>query len=77
MYPGGQTPSGTGLVMPNLSPMIATTTTSTSGSSGETGAGSPPFLPPGGGDAPIFVCPRRPNIGKEGKHIMLKANHFQ
>ncbi|XP_040566297.1 protein argonaute-2 [Lepeophtheirus salmonis] len=79
MYPGGQTPTaGGGLVVPNLGPMIATTTTGAGGgSSGEaTTAPSPPFMLPGG-DAPIFVCPRRPNIGKEGKHIMLKANHFQ
>ena len=48
---------------------------------------SPPPLGPGGGngngngnngiDVPNFVCPRRPNLGRDGKPIMLKANHFQ
>ncbi len=35
--------------------------------------------PPGGptGDQPIFACPRRPNLGREGRPIMLRANHFQ
>lgn len=26
---------------------------------------------------PIFYCPRRPNIGREGKPIILRANHVQ
>ena len=26
---------------------------------------------------PIFYCPRRPNIGREGKQILLRANHVQ
>ncbi len=26
---------------------------------------------------PVFVCPRRPNIGTEGRIITLRANHFQ
>lgn len=25
----------------------------------------------------IFVCPRRPNIGTDGRLITLRANHFQ
>ncbi|CAG0893618.1 unnamed protein product [Darwinula stevensoni] len=28
-------------------------------------------------DLPTFVCPRRPNLGKEGRPIVLRANHFQ
>lgn len=28
-------------------------------------------------DPPIFQCPRRPNLGREGRPIGLKANHFQ
>ncbi len=28
-------------------------------------------------DGPHFACPRRPNLGREGRPIMLKANHFQ
>jgi len=26
---------------------------------------------------PAFVCPRRPNLGHEGRPIILRANHFQ
>ncbi len=29
------------------------------------------------GDQPLFACPRRPNLGREGRPIMLRANHFQ
>ncbi|XP_019754002.2 protein argonaute-2 isoform X2 [Dendroctonus ponderosae] len=32
---------------------------------------SPPAEPP------VFQCPRRPNLGREGRPIGLKANHFQ
>ena len=28
-------------------------------------------------DNPIFFCPRRPNIGREGRPILLRANHVQ
>lgn len=28
-------------------------------------------------ELPMFVCPRRPNLGREGRPIMLRANHFQ
>ena len=31
----------------------------------------------GNGDQPLFACPRRPNLGRDGRPIMLKANHFQ
>jgi eukaryotic translation initiation factor 2C len=26
---------------------------------------------------PAFTCPRRPNLGHEGRPIILRANHFQ
>ncbi len=45
----------------------------TSGSSGS--GGSPTLLPPL--DYPQFVAPRRPNLGREGRPILLRANHFQ
>jgi len=32
------------------------------------------LLPP---DLPTFVAPRRPNLGREGRPITLRANHFQ
>ncbi|XP_043221950.1 protein argonaute-2-like isoform X2 [Amphibalanus amphitrite] len=28
-------------------------------------------------DMPIFAAPRRPNLGREGRGIQLRANHFQ
>ncbi|KAL5236624.1 hypothetical protein ACI65C_004034 [Semiaphis heraclei] len=28
-------------------------------------------------DIPVFNCPRRPNLGREGRPIMLRANHFK
>lgn len=34
-----------------------------------------PVAPPP--DLPILTCPRRPNLGHEGRPIMLRANHFQ
>ncbi len=36
-----------------------------------------PALGPAAGDQPAFSCPRRPNLGREGRPIMLRANHFQ
>ncbi|XP_066147869.1 protein argonaute-2 isoform X2 [Euwallacea fornicatus] len=60
-------------------PMGPTTTTSTavalpgptSGTPGPLATVSPPAEPP------VFQCPRRPNLGREGRPIGLKANHFQ
>jgi len=37
-------------------------------------AGAPVAAAP---ELPMFVCPRRPNLGREGRPIMLRANHFQ
>ena len=58
-----------------------------SGSGSGSGGGSPPqplssplsLTPPGNSspDGPIFKCPRRPNLGREGRAILLRANHFQ
>ncbi|XP_076371503.1 protein argonaute-2-like [Tachypleus tridentatus] len=28
-------------------------------------------------DLPTFICPRRPNVGTDGRPIMLRANHFE
>jgi eukaryotic translation initiation factor 2C len=50
------------------------------------GNGATSILPPGGiglglkppsPEQPLFMCPRRPNIGREGRSIVLRANHFQ
>uniref|UniRef100_A0A914YU06 Uncharacterized protein n=1 Tax=Panagrolaimus superbus TaxID=310955 RepID=A0A914YU06_9BILA len=43
------------------------------GPGGDDGSGGPPGPP----IAPQFQCPRRPNIGMEGRSIVLKANHFK
>lgn len=53
------------------------------GAAGAAGAGaagslalvSPSVPPPP--DLPVLTCPRRPNLGHEGRPIMLRANHFQ
>ncbi|XP_076338021.1 protein argonaute-2-like isoform X1 [Tachypleus tridentatus] len=37
-----------------------------------------PQTPPGQAhDLPTFICPRRPNVGTDGRPIMLRANHFE
>ncbi|KAJ8910837.1 hypothetical protein NQ315_015572 [Exocentrus adspersus] len=41
------------------------------GAAGTVATVSPPVEPP------VFQCPRRPNLGREGRPIGLKANHFQ
>lgn len=40
-------------------------------STGGSASGGPPS-----GSPPAFICPRRPNIGSEGRLILLRANHF-
>lgn len=63
---GGMAPIGTG-----VSNAVATISPGNGLSPGSgSGGGGPP-------DGPFFVCPRRPNIGREGKAIALRANHFQ
>ncbi|XP_014367040.1 protein argonaute-2 isoform X2 [Papilio machaon] len=44
------------------------------------GAGAMALVPPAAApppDLPVLTCPRRPNLGHEGRPIMLRANHFQ
>ncbi|XP_076246851.1 protein argonaute-1 isoform X2 [Calliopsis andreniformis] len=70
MYPVGQpAPSGS-------------STGSSVGTPGATGGSvvdvpSQTHTPPQPPELPTFSCPRRPDIGREGRTIMLKANHFQ
>lgn len=40
-------------------------------------SGSGSLTPPGDGSQPHFLCPRRPNLGRDGRPIQLRANHFQ
>lgn len=52
----------------------ATTTTAGNVTPSLTGVVATPPAPP---DLPVFTCPRRPNLGREGRPILLRANHFQ
>ena len=62
-------------------------TTLTGGGIGTTGSVTGTLSPSGGDsggsptlsamDQPHFTCPRRPNLGREGRPILLRANHFQ
>lgn len=63
---GGLPPIGT-----ILSPQ--TTLTGSTGVLSPVDSGSPTLSM----DQPHFTCPRRPNLGREGRSIQLRANHFQ
>ncbi|CRL08434.1 CLUMA_CG021398, isoform B [Clunio marinus] len=52
----------------------ATTTAAGNVTPSITGVVATPPAPP---DLPVFTCPRRPNLGREGRPILLRANHFQ
>jgi len=73
---GGESPPG----------VIGATSLGTSIEPASGGNGATSILPPGGiglglkppsPEQPLFMCPRRPNIGREGRSIVLRANHFQ
>jgi len=80
--PGSATPAGIlGATTLTLGTSIEPPSTTISG-----GNGASSILPPGGiglgvkppsPEQPLFMCPRRPNIGREGRAIPLRANHFQ
>lgn len=56
----------------SATPLGATSTAvALPGAAGTVATVSPPVEPP------VFQCPRRPNLGREGRPIGLKANHFQ
>ena len=73
--------------MPNLGTILTPGITTLPGAGTETGGsgGSPGTVSEGGNGSPTlsvveqphFVCPRRPNLGREGRPISLRANHFQ
>uniref|UniRef100_A0A182XKR7 Argonaute 1 n=1 Tax=Anopheles quadriannulatus TaxID=34691 RepID=A0A182XKR7_ANOQN len=54
-----------------------TTVATTTGTQGAQALGVVPATPPAPPDLPVFTCPRRPNLGREGRPIVLRANHFQ
>ncbi|GIX82234.1 protein argonaute-2 [Caerostris extrusa] len=75
MYPLGQPPGPVG-------PPARATQPITPVASALPPTGAPSMQPPPGGaqpppDLPTFVCPRRPNLGTEGRPILLRANHFE
>ncbi|XP_037052468.1 protein argonaute-2 isoform X4 [Bradysia coprophila] len=56
----------------------STPTTAVAGSSVTAGPlGVVTTATPAPPDLPVFTCPRRPNLGREGRPILLRANHFQ
>lgn len=86
--PLGPAPLGSGPAP--VVPLVGGPPTAVAGGSAVAGGGvvvPPPGgapLPLGGGGAgelsvvlPQFSCPRRPNVGTEGRPILLRANHFQ
>ncbi|XP_039756468.1 protein argonaute-2 isoform X3 [Pararge aegeria] len=92
MYPVGQPPAGetsAGAVSVSgaisaaagttgAAPGVPTTAPASGGSPPGVTSGtlvSPAAAPPP--DLPVLTCPRRPNLGHEGRPIMLRANHFQ
>ncbi|XP_054710913.1 protein argonaute-2-like [Uloborus diversus] len=76
MYPVGQPPGPVGPPPrgpPQTMPPQPAAPSMTPGASGlpiQPGGVPPPELP-------VFICPRRPNLGTEGRPIMLRANHFE
>lgn len=48
-----------------------------SASSTVTAAAAVPSTPTAQPELPVFTSPRRPNLGREGRPIVLRANHFQ
>ena len=79
--------SGLGTIISNPGTTGSTSSTgSVSGAMMASGSGAPSNIspigsgsltPPGDASTPHFLCPRRPNLGREGRPIMLRANHFQ
>ena len=79
----GGGPLNQGLGMNPLGTIITSPTTPAAGAtsvlppSNVSPIGSGSLTPPGDTSQPHFLCPRRPNLGREGRQILLRANHFQ
>ena len=80
---GGGGPLNQGLGMNPLGTIITSPTQPAAGAtsvlppSNVSPIGSGSLTPPGDTNQPHFLCPRRPNLGREGRQILLRANHFQ
>ncbi|XP_063702172.1 protein argonaute-2 isoform X1 [Culicoides brevitarsis] len=81
--PRPQSPTQSQTSFDTLSPTTAGPTTTTVPQTGTTtgtvtpGLGVVPVTTTATPDLPVFTCPRRPNLGREGRPILLRANHFQ
>jgi eukaryotic translation initiation factor 2C len=81
MYPVGQPPGPPG--PRGMAPAPGPPGQPPIGPPGAMGLPIPGVGVPGAGPStiemvpPVFVCPRRPNIGTDGRIITLRANHFQ
>lgn len=66
--------SGTAAGVPSTAPATGATAPGAAGGAGVMSLVSPaaPLA-----DLPTLTCPRRPNLGHEGRPIQLRANHFQ
>lgn len=61
--------------VPSTAPVTGTSPAGVTSGTGGMSLVSPAAPPPP--DLPVLTCPRRPNLGHEGRPIMLRANHFQ
>uniref|UniRef100_A0A2A4JYG3 Protein argonaute-1 n=1 Tax=Heliothis virescens TaxID=7102 RepID=A0A2A4JYG3_HELVI len=66
--------TGAAAGVPSTAPAAGATTPGAAG-----GAGAMSLVSPAAplAELPTLTCPRRPNLGHEGRPIMLRANHFQ
>ena len=66
--------TGAAAGVPSTAPAAGATAPGVAGAAGAMSLVSPaaPLA-----DLPTLTCPRRPNLGHEGRPIMLRANHFQ
>lgn len=66
--------TGAAAGVPSTAPATGATAPGAAGAAGAMSLVSPaaPLA-----DLPTLTCPRRPNLGHEGRPIMLRANHFQ
>ncbi|XP_026320233.1 protein argonaute-2 isoform X1 [Hyposmocoma kahamanoa] len=67
--------TGTAPGAPSTAPTTGASPANVSSGQGAVSLVSPAAAPPP--ELPVLTCPRRPNLGHEGRPIMLRANHFQ
>ncbi|XP_053619468.1 protein argonaute-2 isoform X1 [Plodia interpunctella] len=67
--------TGTAPGAPSTAPTTGAPAPGVASGTGAMALVSPTVAPPP--DLPVLTCPRRPNLGHEGRPIMLRANHFQ